>query len=98
MGGHSNTIRKLVGSENYRTWNVQVKALLESKDLWKFIDTATPPIQRKEESEEDFAERLSIHHSKKAEAKFIIISNVSGEIVLDLECVSNATDAWTFLQ
>ena len=76
-----------------------MKALLESKDLWRFIeDTATTPVQRKEESEDAFEERLSKYRSKKAKAKSVIISNVSEEIVLDLECVANARDAWTFLQ
>ena len=92
-------MEKLIGISNYRTWSIQVRSMLESQDLWQFVD-GTNAVPRKDfdESNRSFDDRCTRYRNNKSKARALIIAAVSSSLVLGLGHTTTAEEAWDTLR
>ena len=90
------TIKRLVGPDNFRTWEIQVKKHLQSKGLWGFTTgtALSPTVKGESETLLDFATRIERHEQRCFTAKAAIINSCSDGIMISLESCNTAKDAW----
>ena len=98
MSGDLTQITPLSSEWNYGHWSVQIKAVLQSKGIWRHAKGRIPePIKESGERESEFRIRQKEHEMDESKALLILQQSLSQNVIPHVRHLETAYDIWEYL-